>query len=88
MPCYCYILQSEKDNSFYIGYSCDDLSERVAKHNRPHRGYTASKQPWKLVYNEEYATKKEAMNREKEIKSWKSHQRIEELISKEDSSRK
>jgi putative endonuclease len=38
-------------------------------------------QDWKLVYSESYANKAAAMKREREIKSWKSTKRIEELIS-------
>jgi putative endonuclease len=44
-----YILQSEMDGSYYVGSSADPV-DRLAKHNRPHKGYTASKQPWKLGF--------------------------------------
>ncbi|WP_339708414.1 GIY-YIG nuclease family protein [Algoriphagus aquimarinus] len=42
MDFFTYILQSEKDGSFYIGTSHDPY-ERLKKHNRMHGGYTARK---------------------------------------------
>ncbi|MFC5623314.1 GIY-YIG nuclease family protein [Algoriphagus winogradskyi] len=42
MEFFTYILQSEKDGSFYIG-SSQDPAERLKKHNRMHSGYTARK---------------------------------------------
>ena len=63
-----YIIQSEKDRSFYIGYS-GDLNKRLSDHNLGKSRYTRSKRPWKLVYSEEYETKSEAIVREKFLKS-------------------
>ncbi|HMQ46872.1 MAG TPA: GIY-YIG nuclease family protein [Saprospiraceae bacterium] len=34
-----YILQSEMDDSYYVGFSADPV-DRLAKHNRLHQGYT------------------------------------------------
>jgi len=36
--------------------------------------------PWKLIFNEEYSTKSEALKREREIKRKKSRKYIEKLI--------
>ncbi|NVJ85754.1 MAG: GIY-YIG nuclease family protein [Algoriphagus sp.] len=80
MDFYVYILQSELDGSFYVGVSSDP-EDRLAKHNRPHKGYTAGKRPWKIVYLEAYPTKKEALRRELEIKRQKSSVFIRGLIS-------
>jgi len=27
-------------NGYYVGYTCDDLKERLRKHNTNHKGYT------------------------------------------------
>ncbi len=43
--------------------------------------YSSKKRPWKLVYNEEYQTKKEAIIRERQMKKWKSKKIIKKLIS-------
>ncbi|TXC78614.1 GIY-YIG nuclease family protein [Luteibaculum oceani] len=75
-----YILQSSKSKKYYIGYTGDSLENRLSKHNRPHKGYTARHQPWELVYHEEYSNKTEAIMREKKLKGWKTAKRISELI--------
>ena len=77
---YVYILRSLKDDSFYVGMSADPLG-RLAKHNRKHRGYTARKQPWILVYEEMLESKEDALKRESEIKKQKSRQYIIDLIA-------
>ncbi len=79
MPFSVYIIQSQKDSSFYVGYSADMVS-RLQKHNNARKGYTATKQPWELVYEEKFATKREAIVREKYIKSQKSKEFILTLI--------
>ena len=62
-----YILFSECQNKFYIGYTSDELSERLRKHNTNHKGFTGGVGDWELKYSEQYSTKSEAMKREKEI---------------------
>ena len=76
---YVYILQSLKDFSFYVG-QCDDLDARMSKHVDGLSRYTASKRPWRLRYFETYASRKEALLREREIKRRKSRLYLEELI--------
>ena len=75
-----YILQSLKDFSFYVG-QCDDLDRRMSKHFDGFSKYTATKRPWRLVYFEKLPTRSHALRRENEIKSKKSRQYIESLIS-------
>ena len=74
-----YILQSEKDSSYYVGYS-DNLEKRLYEHNSFTGRYTSRKKPWKLVYCEEYIEKSDALKREQYIKRMKSKRYIEELI--------
>ena len=76
---YTYILQSEKDNSFYIGYTAN-LQQRLFKHNNAKSGYTATKKPWKIVYFEEFDNKTDALKREIAIKKAKSQDYIKDLI--------
>jgi len=64
---YTYIIQSVKDESFYIGYS-SDLEKRIMIHNSRLSKYTSTKTPWKLVYFEEYVNKSDAIKREKFLK--------------------
>jgi len=75
-----YILHSNSIDKYYIGFTGDDLAERLRKHNSNHKGFTGGKADWVIVFTEVFAVKTEAMQREKEIKSWKSHKKIEKLI--------
>jgi putative endonuclease len=76
-----YILQSTTTHKFYVG-SALDLPSRLAEHERGHSPYTRGRGPWVLVYQEEYSTLIEARRRERQVKSWKSHRSIVELIEK------
>jgi putative endonuclease len=75
-----YILQSEKNGRFYVG-STSSLQLRLADHQRGQTPSTRGRGPWHLVYQEQFASQSDARRREREIKSWKSHRSIEELIS-------
>jgi putative endonuclease len=75
-----YILQSTTTHRFYIG-STVDLPARIAEHQRGHSPYTSSRGPWVLVYQEPFATLNEARNRERQLKSWKSHRSLQQLIN-------
>ena len=79
--CYSYILFSETLDRYYVGHTCDTLASRVKKHLQGHGGYTSKAKDWILVWHEAFEGKSEAYAREREIKSWKSRKRIEELIS-------
>ncbi|HSQ43504.1 MAG TPA: GIY-YIG nuclease family protein [Ginsengibacter sp.] len=85
MPYYVYILFSSSKNKYYIGYTGDELSERIRKHNSDHKGFTGKIGDWKLIYKEIFADKNLAMKRELKIKLWKSRKMIEQLISKNSS---
>ena len=74
-----YILLSEKTNKFYIG-STGNLEDRIIRHNSGRSKATKSGIPWKLLYTEEFETRSEAIKREQELKSWKSHERIAQLV--------
>ncbi len=76
-----YILQNERDGSYYIG-STEDINKRLIKHNKGYSRYTKNKRPWKLVYKEEYETLSEAKKREYYLKRLKSRIAIEKLIEK------
>ncbi|MEQ8810529.1 MAG: GIY-YIG nuclease family protein [Imperialibacter sp.] len=81
-----YALHSAKFNKIYIGYS-SDMENRLAAHNvYQTKGYTFKYRPWVVVHTECYQTKKEAMIREKQLKSAKGREFIWKLVnSKPDS---
>ena len=80
---YTYIIKSESTQTFYIGHT-HNLDDRLYQHNtHEFWGSTSTKRlkgPWRLVYFEEYNTRAEAMNREKQFKSWKSNKTIRRFI--------
>ena len=81
MACHFYILFSEIRNRFYVGATCDDLEERVRKHNAKHKkGFTGTVDDWKIVYSEGFESKEEAFEREREVKKWKSRKKILGLL--------
>jgi len=83
MPYAIYILQSLLDQSFYVGSSADPF-DRLEKHNRPHMGYTASRQPWKLVFVQWLPDKTQALKLERIVKAKKSKQFLQNMILSQD----
>ena len=77
-----YILLSERTNKFYIG-STVNIDNRLERHNCGRSKATKAGIPWVLVYSESFSTRSEAIRRELELKGWKSHQRISNLIQSE-----
>ncbi len=76
-----YVLFSERYDKIYIGYT-SDLESRLLSHNTlATKGWTIKFRPWILVYKEEFETKKEAMIREKQLKSAKGREFIRNNIS-------
>ncbi len=65
---YIYLLESQKDKSWYIGYSAD-LKQRFESHNNGQNAATKSKLPWKLIYYEAYDNRLDAKKREVFLKS-------------------
>ncbi|HFK5569930.1 GIY-YIG nuclease family protein [Elizabethkingia meningoseptica] len=77
---FCYILYSPLLDQFYIGHCSETLQERLRKHLANHKGFTARSKDWEIVYFEQLDDKKSAYKREREIKSWKSKNKILQLI--------
>ncbi len=45
-----YILFSNLKKQYYIGFTGDDLGERLRKHNSNHKGFTGGALDWKIGY--------------------------------------
>jgi putative endonuclease len=76
---YVYVLYSDSLDKYYLG-STADVERRTAQHNSLAHGFTKTGRPWRLVHVENFATKPEALKREKYLKRMKSHRFIGELI--------
>ena len=75
-----YILYSPLFDRYYVGMTGEAIEERIRKHNSNHKGYTGKSSDWLLKYSETFATKSEALFRERQIKSYKSRKMIKKLI--------
>ena len=82
---YTYVIKSELTEKYYVG-SCSNIENRLKQHNRGQTKTTRYKGPYKLSYKEEFATKTEALKREKQIKSYKSGRAFKKLIASPSSS--
>ncbi|MDD2565527.1 MAG: GIY-YIG nuclease family protein [Candidatus Gracilibacteria bacterium] len=77
---YIYIIKSE-EGKFYIGET-DNIEKRLNQHNsKEFRGFTSGYNNWLVIYSESFATKKEALIREKEIKSYKGGYKFKKLVN-------
>lgn len=66
---YLYILKCN-DASYYIGHT-DCLEQRIEEHKAGQGGsYTSKRLPLELVFSQEFATRDEAFNMERQIKKW------------------
>ncbi len=65
---YTYVLISNKDHQFYIGWS-DNLANTIKQHQMGNVESTKARLPMELVYYEACLTKEKAIIREKQLKS-------------------
>lgn len=65
---YTYVLISERDKKFYVGFT-KDLKKRVNEHKEGLVTSTKHRRPFKLVYFEACLDKSDAVKREKYFKS-------------------
>ena len=69
MPFWVYILECA-DGSYYTGHT-DDLKKRLHEHEHNLLTcYTSGRLPIRLVYACDFATREEALARERQIKGW------------------
>jgi len=77
---YVYVMQSEKNGSFYTGYT-KGIHERLKYHNSGKVKATRYSMPFKVVYREAYESATEARRREYYIKSQKSRKFTQALVA-------
>lgn len=81
-----YVLQSEKNASFYVGQT-RNLANRLDRHNRGMVLSTSAKRLWRLAYQEAFQSCGEAVWRERELKRQKSKKVLRDLVEKRDISK-
>jgi len=67
---YTYVLQSEKDDNFYVGFT-KDLKQRFEQHENGRVDSTKDRRPLKLVYFEACLERADATSREKYFKTYR-----------------
>ncbi|MBI3338466.1 GIY-YIG nuclease family protein [Candidatus Saccharibacteria bacterium] len=76
---YVYILLLGND-AYYVGQT-NNLDQRLYRHNAGQVRSTKGFLPVRLMHSESFQTRSESVKREKELKSWKSHEALKRLIS-------
>jgi len=80
MNAYVYILRCA-DDSYYVGSTRGSLEDRVAQHNAGNfGGYTSTRRPVKLVFQQDFNRITDAIAAERQIKGW-SRAKKEALIA-------
>jgi len=75
---YVYVLRNPAGRH-YTGYAVDTL-RRLGQHNSGISKSTKNRGPWTLVYQEQFATRSQAMKREKFLKSGQGRKELRELL--------
>ena len=76
-----YILKCN-DGSYYVGHT-DNIEERVSKHeNGLYEGYAKNRLPIEVMFIQQFGTRDEAFNAERQIKGW-SRAKKEALIKQD-----
>jgi len=75
---YCYVLRSLKTGRRYVG-SCEDLGERIRRHNAGESKATKNGAPWVLVHSESFLTRSEAAERERYYKTERVRDELDKL---------
>lgn len=77
--CYVYVLLSEKDNNFYIGFT-ENIEQRLDEHNSGKNVSTKLRRPFNLVYYEAHISKQDALRRERYFKTAKGKTTIKQIL--------
>ena len=64
---YVYLLKSQKDGKFYLGWTTD-VERRLGEHNNALNPYTRSRIPFELVRYETFPSQELAKKRERSLK--------------------
>jgi putative endonuclease len=76
---YVYVLRNDR-GKHYVGSSKKPPHVRALEHNQGKSRWTRRKGPWRVLYHEVYETKREAVNREHQIKGYKGGRAFKALV--------
>jgi putative endonuclease len=75
---YLYVLRSEKTGRRYVG-SSQDVDSRLQQHNSGQSLATKHGAPWKLIHQEAFMTRPEAVRRERVYKTGRGRDLLDRL---------
>jgi putative endonuclease len=75
---YVYALKSQNPRRRYIG-SCENLNERIRRHNSGHSKATRHGIPWTLLHSESFLTRREATTKERYYKTGRGRAELAKL---------
>ena len=76
---YVYVLLSQKDDNFYIGFS-ENIQQRLDEHNAGKNRSTRLRRPFKLIYCEGHTSKFDALRREGYFKTNKGKTTLKRIL--------
>ena len=77
---YVYVLESSTTDRRYTG-SCEDVADRLRRHNASDSKATKHGTPWVLVYCEAFATRSEAIRKERYFKTGRGRDELNRALS-------
>ena len=77
-----YVLKSVNYGTRYVG-STENIDKRLIDHNLGRVPYTKGRLPWKLIYQERFDSRGEAIKRERFLKSGQGRKFLDEILKTE-----
>jgi len=74
-----YVLRSNKTGRRYVG-SCENIPDRLGRHNAGHSKATQHGIPWILVHSEGFADRAQAVKKERYYKTGRGREELDRLI--------
>jgi putative endonuclease len=78
---YVYVIRSQVDGKLYKGFTVD-VGKRIKAHNRGEVTSTRKRRPFKLIHQEGYQSKSEALKREKFLKSFEGGKTLKSILQR------
>ncbi|HVA94796.1 MAG TPA: GIY-YIG nuclease family protein [Candidatus Dormibacteraeota bacterium] len=75
-----YVLCSKTTGRLYTG-STSNLSIRIEQHNSDATRSTKHRGPWELIHHKEYASRAQAVVRERELKTGKGRDEVKRIVT-------
>ena len=76
---YCYVLLSQKTGRRYVG-SCENLIERIRRHNASDSKATKHGAPWVVLHSESFDTRSGATRRERYYKTERGRDELDKKL--------